>query len=54
MKLLQFRIWGGKVEYNHPMYIWASDADTAFFWYRKTNRSVGHSASVDRKRDKHE
>ena len=31
MKLLQFRIWGGKVEYNHPMYIWASDADTALF-----------------------
>lgn len=31
MKLLQFKIWGGKVEYNHPMYVWARDADTAFF-----------------------
>ena len=31
MKLLQFRIWGGKVDYNHSMYIWACDADTAFF-----------------------
>lgn len=31
MKLLQFRICGGKVDYNHPMYIWASDMDTAFF-----------------------
>ena len=31
MKLLQFRIWGGKIDYNHSMYIWASDMDTAFF-----------------------
>lgn len=31
MKLLQFRIWGGKIDYNHPMYIWACDLDTAFF-----------------------
>lgn len=31
MKLLQFRIWGGKVDYNHSMYVWASDADIAFF-----------------------
>ena len=31
MKLLEFKIWGGKVVYNHPMYIWARDADTAFF-----------------------
>lgn len=31
MKLLQFRIWGGNVDYSHPMHIWASDADTAFF-----------------------
>ena len=31
MKLLEFKIWGGKVDYNHPMHIWARDADTAFF-----------------------
>ena len=31
MKLLQFRIWGGKIDYNHSMYIWASDMDTAFY-----------------------
>ena len=31
MKLLQFRIWGGKIDYNHPMYVWASDMDTAFY-----------------------
>ena len=31
MELLKFKIWGGKIYYNNPIYIWASDADTAFF-----------------------
>ena len=40
MKLLQFRIWGGRVHYNNSMYIWASDADTAFDIARRIEASV--------------
>ena len=31
MRLLQFKIWGGNIDYNHSMEIWARDADIAFF-----------------------
>lgn len=30
-KLSQFRVWGGKVDYKHPMMIWAENADIAFY-----------------------
>ena len=30
-ELLQFRVWGGKIDYKYPMMIWAEDADTAFY-----------------------
>lgn len=30
-KLLQFRVWGGKVDYKYPLMIWAVDLDTAFY-----------------------
>lgn len=30
-KLLQFRVWGGKIDYKYPMMIWSEDADIAFY-----------------------
>lgn len=30
-KLSQFKVWGGNVNYNYPMMIWAEDADIAFY-----------------------
>ena len=52
MKLLEFRIWGGRIDYNHCMYIWASDADTAFFGIaRRVEPSVTAFQWIGRKID---
>lgn len=30
-KLLQFKVWGGKVNYKYPLMIWAEDIDITFY-----------------------